>query len=78
MFWADPVSDPQEDPQKLDDSFREWLARDDALRARARVLAEKLRRDEEGVYRTLKNLARTPEERLRLGLRHGRLHPDHR
>jgi hypothetical protein len=74
---GDPVDDAQKDPE-LDDSFREWLARDDALRARARVLAEKLRRDEEGIYRTLKNLARAPAERLRLGLRHGRLHPDHR
>ena len=57
---------------------REWLERDDALRARARVLAAKLQRDEEGIYRTLKNFLRSPGERLRLGLRHGRLHPDRR
>jgi hypothetical protein len=57
---------------------RAWMERDDALRARARVLAAKLGRDEEGIYRTLKNLERSPGERLRLGLRHGRLHPDHR
>lgn len=29
--------------------------------------------DVHGLYRTLKNLERTPEERLRLGLRAGRL-----
>ncbi|MGO9837269.1 MAG: hypothetical protein ACLP1X_23995 [Polyangiaceae bacterium] len=55
-----------------------WVLRDDALRARARVFAAKLGRDEEGIYRTLRNFQRSASERLRLGLRHGRLHPDHR
>jgi hypothetical protein len=55
-----------------------WLQRDNALRARARVLAAKLGRDEEGIYRTLRHFQRSASERLRLGLRHGRLHPDHR
>ena len=55
-----------------------WVKRDDELRARACVLASKLGRDEEGIYRTLKNFQRTASERLRLGLRHGRLHPGHR
>ncbi len=55
-----------------------WVRRDDALRARAHALAIQLGRDEEGIFRTLKNFQRSPSERLRLGLRHGRLHPDHR
>jgi hypothetical protein len=55
-----------------------WVQGDDALRARAHVLAAKLGRDEEGIYRTLRNFQRSAGERLRLGLRHGRLHPDHR
>jgi hypothetical protein len=61
-----------------DEALRAWVLRDDALRARARDLAIKLGRDEEGIYRTLKNLQRSPSERLRLGLRHARLHPDYR
>ena len=60
------------------EDLRAWVQRDDALRARARVLAVRLGRDEEGIYRTLKNLLRSPSARLRLGLRHARLHPDHR
>jgi hypothetical protein len=61
-----------------EEELQAWVHRDDALRERARVLAAKLGRDEEGIYRTLKNLQRTPSERLRLGLRHARLHPDRR
>lgn len=61
-----------------DEELRAWVERDDALRARAKLLAQRLGRDEEGIYRTLKNLQRSPGERLRLGLRHGRLHPDRR
>jgi hypothetical protein len=30
-------------------------------------------RDEDDLYRTLRQLERTPSERLELGLRHGRL-----
>ena len=70
---GDPAND---DPTEED--LRAWVQRDDALRARARVLAARLGRDEEGIYRTLKNLQRSPSARLRLGLRHARLHPDHR
>lgn len=60
------------------EDLKVWVRRDDALRARVRELAAKLGRDEEGIYRTLKNLQRSPSARLRLGLRHARLHPDHR
>ena len=61
-----------------DEDLDAWTQKDDALRARAHDLALKLDRDEEGIYRTLKNLLRSPSARLRLGLRHGRLHPHHR
>jgi hypothetical protein len=61
-----------------EDDLEDWVRRDDELRARAHVLAARLGRDEKGVYRTLKNFQRSASERLRLGLRHGRLHPDHR
>ena len=64
----------EDDPADLE----EWVRQDDSLRQRARLLAIRLGRDEEGIYRTLKNFQRSPSERLRLGLRHGRLHPDHR
>ena len=70
--------DSAPDDRLVDDELRAWVQRDDALRARARPLAIKLGRDEEGIYRTLKNFQRSPAERLRLGLRHGRLHPDYR
>ena len=42
------------------------------------IRAFKLGRDEEGIYRTLKHHQRSPSARLRLGLRHARLCPDHR
>ena len=55
-----------------------WIAGDDALRARATAIAERLGRDPDDIYRALRQLLRSPAERLRLGLRHGRLHPDRR
>ncbi len=57
---------------------RAWIERDDALRRRAQELAVKLGRDADDLYRALRQLRRTPTERLALGLRHGRLHPDKR
>jgi len=50
-----------------------WLEHDNALRARARGLADRLGRDAEDMYKTLKQLERSPSERLALGLRHARL-----
>jgi hypothetical protein len=61
-----------------EEDLQAWIQRDDALRARAGQLAAKLGRDEKGIYRTLKNFLRSPSARLRLGLRHARLHPDRR
>ena len=49
-----------------------WLADDLELRDRARSLAARLEMDEGDVYHILKNLRRTPTERLRRGLAHGR------
>ena len=71
------MGDPSNDDTSAED-LQTWVVRDDALRARAHRLAVELGRDEEGIYRTLKNLQRSPSARLRLGLRHARLHPDRR
>jgi hypothetical protein len=82
---VDPDTESEEAPMSeaphgaaAGDPLEAWVRGDDALRARAHLLAAKLGRDEEGVYRTLKHFQRSASERLRLGLRHGRLHPDHR
>jgi hypothetical protein len=55
-----------------------WIARDAALRDEARAIALETGRDEHDIYRTLKQMLRTPSERLRLGLAHARLHPKYR
>lgn len=56
-----------------------WLIRDEQLWRRAHEIA----RDEPavdvgGVYRVLRNLEKTPTERLRAALQHGRLFGIHR
>jgi hypothetical protein len=56
-----------------DAEAQRWLEHDDALRARARALAAQTGRDAEDLYKTLKQLERTPSARLELGLRHARL-----
>ena len=71
------MGDPSNDDTSAED-LQTWVVRDDALRARAHRLAVELGRDEEGIYRTLKNIQRSPSARLRLGLRHARLDPDRR
>ena len=43
-----------------------------ALRSRARALALELGLDEGDVFHQLQQLARSPAERLRMGLAHGR------
>lgn len=62
----------------LTDEERAWIARDLALREDAAALAADLGRDPEDIYKTLRHLARTPAERLAIGLRHGRLGRAHR
>ena len=64
--------------QELTSEELAWVLRDNELRDRARAFAAKHERDEESIYRTMKNLRRTPAERLRIGLMHGRLRPDPR
>jgi hypothetical protein len=46
-----------------------------ALRAQAEVLAAQLGADAGDVFHQLQQLARSPEERLRMGLAHGRNRP---
>ena len=57
----------------MTDDERRWLEHDDALRARAKDLAVLTGRDPDDLYRTLKQLERTPTARLEIGLRHARL-----
>ena len=59
--------------RSVNPSEREWIEHDDALRRRARELGRATGRDEDDLYRTLRQLERTPSERLELGLRHARL-----
>jgi hypothetical protein len=56
----------------LDAEQRRWLAEDLDRRALAQRLAAKLGLDEGEVYHQLKQLQRSPAERLRTGLAHGR------
>ena len=52
---------------------REWLTADEALWQRAhRIVTETPTLDVGDVYHTLRNFQRSPAERLRRGLRHGR------
>jgi predicted transcriptional regulator len=57
----------------VNDDEKQWIEHDDALRSRARELAHVTGRDADDLYRTLKQLERTPSARLELGLRHARL-----
>ncbi len=65
-------------PSDLSPEEQAWLEEDERLRRRAHVLALRFGRDAEDLYRTIRHLNRSPEERLALGLRHARLHPDRR
>ena len=57
---------------------RIWLVRDEARWRRAHEIASRDPRiDVNGVYRVLRNLEKTPSERLRDGLYHGRLRRVH-
>ena len=57
----------------VNDAERAWIDHDDELRKRAGEIAASTGRDAEDIYKTLKQLERTPTERLELGLRHARL-----
>src|SRR5690606_16278202 len=62
-----------EELAQLPPEQRAWVEADLALRTRARDLAARLGLDEGDVYHQLKQLRRSPSERLRMGLGHGRL-----
>lgn len=61
-------------PENVTEAERAWLVADEALWRRAHQLVEQHPElDVSGVYHTLRNLNRSPSERLRRGLAHGRL-----
>lgn len=71
MASADPMF--AHEIESLDAEQRRWLEADLLLRRRAAALADELGYDASDVYHQLKQLRRSPAERLRLGLAHGRL-----
>jgi hypothetical protein len=63
------------DLDSLSSEEQAWIARDNAFRQRAKAIAEQNPGvDADGIYRVLRNLEKTPTERLRAALYHGRLH----
>lgn len=61
---------------ELTSEQRAWLERDEALWRRAHDIARAHPElDVSGVYHTLINFERPPQERLARGLAHGRLRP---
>jgi hypothetical protein len=67
------------DADSLTAEQRAWLARDEERWRRAHEIAHReLDVDVAGVYRVLRNLEKTPSERLRAALQHGRLFGLHR
>jgi hypothetical protein len=64
-----------EEIEQLTPAQRQWLEEDLRLRRRAASLSRELLEDEGDVYHQLKQLRRSPTERLRLGLNHGRSRP---
>ncbi len=67
---ADPLLRKEID--SLSDDQRAQVVAELRLRGRATELAAELRLDYGDVYHQLKQLARSPTERLRMGLCHGR------
>ena len=62
--------------ESLTPAEREWLIADEGLWQRAhRIVAQNPELDVSDVYHTLRNFQRSPQERLRRGLRHGRTSP---
>jgi hypothetical protein len=64
-----------EEIARLTPEQQQWLEQDLALRQRADLLAHELKLDESDVYHQLKQLRRSPTERLRRGLNLGRRRP---
>ena len=67
------------DGLQLSPDERAWLARDEERWRRARFIASAHPgMDPSGVYHVLRNLEKTPSERLGAALAHGRLFGSHR
>lgn len=67
------------DVERLTAEQRAWLIADERRWARAHAIAARHPGvDAGGVYRVLRNLEKTPTERLRAALHHGRLFSVHR
>lgn len=63
-----------ESVESLTEEERAWLVRDELRWQRAYAIAARNPGvDANGVYRVLRNLEKTPAERLAAGLMHGRL-----
>jgi hypothetical protein len=64
--------------ESLTDDERAWLVNDEKRWARARLIAARHPGvDPGGVYRVLRNLEKSPSERLNAALLHGRLFRAH-
>jgi len=78
-LWAVRVRrilDHVDEVSKLSEANRQWLVADEAVWARSHeIVGRHPHLDVSGVYHTLKNLQRSPAERLRRGLAHARLGP---
>lgn len=64
--------------EALTEDQRAWLVADERLWRKAKAIAEREKVDASGVYHVLRNLQKTPTERLRAGLQHGRAFRLHR
>jgi len=61
------------DVEALTPAERQWLVADEQLWQRAhRIAQHNAGLDVSDIYHTLRNFQRSPQERLRRGLRHGR------
>lgn len=69
------VSEPDASPlESLTRDQRAWVIEDERRWRRAyAIAADHPGTDAGGIYRVLRNLEKTPTERLRAGLQHGRL-----
>lgn len=66
------------DAVELSDEERAWLTKDEERWRRARLIASQHPgMDAGGVYHVLRNLDKTPSDRLRAALAHGRLFGSH-
>ena len=71
------VRDPnlEDELQALSPEQRQWAEHDLVLRERAETIGARIGADTRDVYHLLRNLERSPTERLRRGITHGRRRP---